>query len=406
MMRVLQQVTVVGASLAGISVADKLRSLGFDGKIVLFGAEQMLPYDRPPLSKQILAGDGGETPALLRPAHHYTDLDIELCLGMRAQRLDVRSRELELATGKRFRFDGLVLACGAQPRRLEIGRHLRGIHVLRTMEDSLRLRDALGTASSVAIIGAGLIGSEVASAAIARGLPVVLVEPGPTPMPRIVGRHVGDYCAALQRAHGVDLRLERQVSEFVGRTRVEAVRLNDGAVVPADVVVLGIGAEPATDWLLDSRIRLSDGIVCDAQCRVAPGIYAAGDVARWQIGTTETCRVEHWANAVEQGETVAGNLLGQETGHVAAGYFWSDQFGKKIQFAGRVAPDCSECVFSENGQRGRVIALYGKAGRLCGAVAFDWPAMLIACRRLVAAKATWECAQAEIAEAVGERIMS
>jgi len=276
-------VVVVGASLAGLRAAEELRAAGFGGRLVVVGAEARQPYDRPPLSKQVLAGEWEADQTALR-SQPYDDLDLDWRLGRRAAALDAAARTLTLADGERLAFDGAVLATGAVARTLPDTPPLAGIHLLRTLDDCLALRAELERGPRVVVVGAGFIGAEVAATCRGRGLAVTVLEALPAPMVRGLGPVLGNALGDLHRDHGVDLRLEAGVAGFEGADRVEAVLLGDGSRVDADVVVVGIGVRPATDWLDGSGLRVDDGVECDATCQAAPGIVAAGDVARWPSG--------------------------------------------------------------------------------------------------------------------------
>ena len=294
-------VVVVGASLAGLRAVEELRHRGFDGPITVVGAEPHLPYDRPPLSKQLLAGEWGlDRVALTVPTPGGLDgLGVDWRLGTRAVGLDTARRRVALEGGEELPYDGLVIATGATPRRLPGTDGLAGVHTLRTLDDALAIRAELDAgAGRVVVIGAGFIGAEVAATCRARGHAVTLLEALPVPLERALGREMGTVVAELHRDHGVDLRLGVGVAGFEGDGRVERVRLADGSAVPADLVVVGIGVSPATDWLAGSGLALDDGVVCDATTLAAPGIVvaatspggrAAGS-ASWCASSTGTTR--------------------------------------------------------------------------------------------------------------------
>jgi 3-phenylpropionate/trans-cinnamate dioxygenase ferredoxin reductase subunit len=388
-------IAIAGASLAGLRAAESLRRLGFSGRIALVGAEPHRPYDRPPLSKEILQGKWGPERTALRREGTWDELALDWRLGVRATALELGARELALSDGSRLRFDGLVIATGATPRALRGQPALAGVHTLRTLDDALAIRSALEKSPRVAVVGAGFIGAEVAASCRARGLDVVVIEALPAPLSRGLGMQMGELCAALHRDHGVDLRTGVGVAALEGGQRVERVRLSDGGVVAADLVVVGIGVSPETAWLEGSGLRLEDGVVCDATCTAAPGVVAAGDVARWTnpLFDGESMRVEHWTNAVEQGAAAAAALLaGPDAAQPFANvpFFWSDQYDVKIQFAGRSAPDDELLVVDGSLAERRFVALYGRRGRLVGALAFSRPRLAIAYRRLIAARASWE----------------
>lgn len=396
-MRKLERIAVVGASLAGLRAAESLRRLGYGGALVLVGAEKHLPYDRPPLSKELLQGRWEVDRIGLR-RQPYEELELDLRLGVRATALDLAARELVLGDGVREPFDALVLATGASPRRLRGQPDLPGVHLLRTLDDALALRAALEARPRVLVVGAGFIGAEVAASCRARGLQVTLVEPLPVPLARGLGEAMGRVCAELHRDQGVDLRCGVGVSGFQGHQRVERVTLSDGSSVEADLVVVGIGAAPETGWLEGSGLRLDDGVVCDAFCAAAPGVFAAGDVARWHNPLFgEEMRVEHWSNAVEQGSYVAERLAGTDLGaqpFAPVPFFWSDQYGVKIQFAGRMRPDDEVRLVAGSLAERKFTALYGRAGRLSGVLAWSRPRDLAKYRRLIAAATPFESALA------------
>ena len=396
-MRKLERIAVVGASLAGLRAAESLRRLGYGGALVLVGAEKHLPYDRPPLSKELLQGRWEVDRIGLR-RQPYEELELDLRLGVRATALDLAARELVLGDGVREPFDALVLATGASPRRLRGQPDLPGVHLLRTLDDALALRAALEARPRVLVVGAGFIGAEVAASCRARGLQVTLVEPLPVPLARGLGEAMGRVCAELHRDQGVDLRCGVGVSGFQGHQRVERVTLSDGSSVEADLVVVGIGAAPETGWLEGSGLRLDDGVVCDAFCAAAPGVFAAGDVARWHNPLFgEEMRVEHWSNAAEQGSYVAERLAGTDLGaqpFAPVPFFWSDQYGVKIQFAGRMRPDDEVRLVAGSLAERKFTALYGRAGRLSGVLAWSRPRDLAKYRRLIAAATSFESALA------------
>ena len=396
-MRKLERIAVVGASLAGLRAAESLRRLGYGGALVLVGAEKHLPYDRPPLSKELLQGRWEVDRIGLR-RQPYEELELDLRLGVRATALDLAARELVLGDGVRELFDALVLATGASPRRLRGQPDLPGVHLLRTRDDALALRAALEARPRVLVVGAGVIGAEVAASCRARGLQVTLVEPLPVPLARGLGEAMGRVCAELHRDQGVDLRCGVGVSGFQGHQRIERVTLSDGSSVEADLVVVGIGAAPETGWLEGSGLRLDDGVVCDGFCAAAPGVFAAGDVARWHNPLFgEEMRVEHWSNAAEQGSYVAERLAGTDLGaqpFAPVPFFWSDQYGVKIQFAGRMRPDDEVRLVAGSLAERKFTALYGRAGRLSGVLAWSRPRDLAKYRRLIAAATPFESALA------------
>ncbi|HWW52395.1 MAG TPA: FAD-dependent oxidoreductase [Acidimicrobiales bacterium] len=388
--RRLQTITIVGGSLAGLRAAEALRREGFDGRLAIVSGENHLPYDRPPLSKQVLAGAWEPERARLFGA---AEVDAEWLLGVRATGFDAATRTLLLDRGDEMTADGVIIATGATPRRLP-GPELRGVHTLRTMSDCLALRDELESAARVAVVGSGFIGSEVASTCRGRGLDVTVIEALPVPLERALGPIMGDICGRLHPANGVDLRLGVGVDALEGDGgRVERVRLSDGSAIEADVVVVGIGVLPETGWLDGSGLTIDNGVVCDAWCQAAPGVVAAGDVARWYNPLFDVMmRVEHWANAVEQSEAAARTLVHGADGTVPFApvpYFWSDQYDAKIQFLGHAAAGDDVMVVEGSPEEGRFVAAYGRDGRLVGALLFNRPARLPRFKSLIAERASF-----------------
>ena len=397
----LEHVVVIGASLAGLRACETLRTDGFTGRITLIGAEQHLPYDRPPLSKKLLAGDWEPDRITLRQPDDVGALGLDLRLGVPASALDIDGRAVELADGTVVPFDGLVLATGSVPRRLPGQQALVNVHELRTLDDSLALRAKIsdGTAKLV-VIGAGFIGLEVAATSRARGCAVTVLEGLAAPLIRGLGAEMGAAATAVHAGEGIDIRCDVTVAEL----RADGVELGDGTLVPADVVVVGIGVAPATGWLLDSGLELRDGVVCDATLAAGPPlVYAAGDIARWPNELYgEEMRVEHWTNAAEQGAAAARNLLvaaggGQPIPYAPVPFFWSDQARHRIQFLGRAAiagdDDTVEVAVGEPGEH-RFVALYGRRGRLWGVLGVNCPRLVMPYRNLLADAVSWDEARA------------
>ncbi len=393
----MDRIVVVGASLAGFRAAEALRAQGFDGALTLVGEEGHAPYDRPPLSKQVLTGEWGPERIALPSAAPAGDAGgagdvFDWRLGERAVDLDLAAREVALAGGDRLGFDGLVIATGCRPRTIG-GEHLAGVHVLRTLDDALALRAELDAGPGrVVVIGAGFIGSEVAASCRARGLDVTIVEALPVPLERVLGADMGSLVADLHRDQGVDLRLGVGVDGFESAEgRVTGVRLGDGITVAATVAVVGIGVVPNTEWLEGSGLTLANGVVCDATCLAAPGIVAAGDVARWPNARFdgEMMRIEHWDNALEMGVAAATRLLAADEAtarpYEPVPWFWSDLYDRKIQLAGRSGPDDEVQVVHGDVAERRFVTLYGRGGRLVGALGWNRPRHVMQWRqRLVA----------------------
>ncbi len=405
----LRHVVVVGASLAGLRACESLREEGFDGTITLVGAEHEIPYDRPPLSKKVLAGEWEVERIRLRKADDFESLALALRLGVRATALDTHARTLSLDDGTTVVYDGLILATGASPRRLPDQPLLAGVVELRTLADSVNLRDRIaGDTARVTVIGAGFIGLEVAATARALGCAVTVLEGAPSPLIRGLGVEMGAAVAGVHARNGVHLRCGVQVASLEGEGgQVTGVRLGDGSLVASDVVVVGIGVAPNTQWLVGSGLTIGDGIVCDATLSAGvPGVYAAGDCARWPNAAfadfdDQEMRVEHWTNAAEQGAAAARNLLlvaggGEAEPFTSVPFFWSDQFDSRIQFVGRAHGDDEVHVFAGSTD-GAFAALYGYQGRLRGVLGVSMPRMVMPFRALLAANATWAEALAKAA---------
>jgi NADPH-dependent 2,4-dienoyl-CoA reductase/sulfur reductase-like enzyme len=383
----------VGASLAGLRAAESLRRSGYDGRLTIVGAEVHRPYDRPPLSKQILTGKAEPKDIALPEA---AGLDAEWLLGTAATGLDLDGRRVQLEGGEDVPFDQLVLATGAEPRRLDHLPEGPAVHYLRTVDDALRLRDGLASSERVVVVGAGFIGLEVASSALALGVPVSVVEMLPAPLEVAIGGQIGAAIGQMHRQHGVNLHLNVKVEELIRRGEVAGVRLGDGTEVPGDVIVVGVGVAPATQWLERSGLDLDDGVLCDDRLRVLvggrphPDVVAAGDVARWSHQDPGVrVRVEHWTNAAEQGEAAGRTLVEGDAAPVYAPvpYFWSDQHGTKIQFVGATRPGDDMTILEGDPAEERFVAAYGRDGRLVAAIGMRRPARIMALQRMIAAGA-------------------
>ncbi|MER6208317.1 NAD(P)/FAD-dependent oxidoreductase [Streptomyces sp. NPDC001073] len=385
----MRTVAVVGASLAGLSAARSLRKRGYDGRLVVIGDEPHRPYDRPPLSKEFLAGTVAEADLMLETDDE--DLRAEWLLGARAVGLQVDGTErvLLLDDGREVRADGVVVATGAVARNLPGTEGLAGVHTLRTLDDARALRDELALGGRLVVIGGGFIGAEVASTAYALGLDVTVIEAAPTPLAGPLGETMGGIVSALHEAHGVRLLCGVGVKGLSGETRVDAVLLEDGRTVPADTVVVGVGARPCVEWLEGSGVELDNGVKCGADGRTSlAGVVAVGDCANWydpQAGSHR--RVEHWTGARERPEVAVGALL--SWGAVEAGaprppYFWSDQYGVKIQFAGHSAG--ADSVTVEEGAPGdrSFLAVYRSAGRPVAVLAMNQPRLFMRWRKQLA----------------------
>lgn len=401
-------VAVVGASLAGLAAADTLRQGGHDGTIVVVDRSVRLPVDRPPLSKQLLAGEWEPERAHQPLANKVGDLGLDLRLGVSATALEVGSRTLTLSDGSSLEADAVVLAMGAAPRRLP-GPPLAGVHVVRDLDDCLALRADLEVGPSrVAVIGAGFIGAEVAATCRGRGLEVSMIEAAPAPMVRVLPGEIGGFVADLHRDQGVDVRLGVGVEGLVddGAGRVAGVRMADGTVIDAGVVVVGIGVVPEVDWLDGSGLVLDNGVRCDETCLAAPGVVAAGDVASWPNPLFgEVMRVEQWEHGIEMGEAAGRRVLagladewrGPGDPFPAVPWFWSDQYDRKIQMAGRPAATDEAVLVEGTIEERRFAVAFRRGDRCTGVLAVNRPRHAIQARMKLQASLDW----APIAEMFG-----
>lgn len=392
----MDRVVIVGASAAGLTAAEVLRREGYAGELTIVGDEPRSPYDRPPLSKQILRGAWDEQRIVLRSDELLADLKASWILGTAAAALDPSSRKVTLADGRVLGYDGLVIATGASPRRLPFGHDLAGVHLLRTLDDTLALREGLRSAQAVAIVGAGFLGAEVAAVARELGLAVTMIDPLPAPMIRQFGAELGVLLTQLHASHGVDLRCGTGVTALTGDgVRVTGVELSDGSQIAADLVLVAVGATPATGWLAGSGLVIGDGVECDQFCVAAPGVVAAGDVASWDHPGVGRRRLEHRMNATEQATAAAKNLLGQEIAFEPVSYFWTDQYDVKIQVYGRSGSELDFQIVAGDPTEGRFAALYGDGERVTGALAWNLPRQARVLREHVAQHTPWAEALAD-----------
>ncbi|MGW1403477.1 NAD(P)/FAD-dependent oxidoreductase [Streptomyces sp. NPDC002405] len=393
---------VVGASVGGVRTARGLREQGFRGRIVLVGAEPEIPYDRPPLSKQFLSGEWGADRLLLLTENEARDARIELRLGSPAQSLDPHRKRVLLADGESLSFDQCVIATGCRARpapwRVE-----SGLHVIRDLAHSVALRRDLERGGPVVVVGGGFIGMEVAATAIGLGHSVTVVDPEPLPLTRSVGQEIAALLTDVHMQRGVVTRFGVGVENVEGRRGDLRVHLTDGDVLQASTVVVGIGAVPNVEWLMDSGLHVDDGVVCDQHGRAvgAEGIHAVGDVARWRgPDHVDVRRTEHWTNAVDQAAVVAHNIVNpdQLTRQDALAYVWSDQYDHKVQVVGRPAR-ARRCKVLDGpvGERPRAAAVYADdAGILVGVTTVNWPKATVLARKLLARKESFDGAVTEV----------
>jgi len=371
----IQRVLVVGAAAAGLTTAEALRRKGYGGEIVVLGAESHAPYDRPPLSKQVLSGTWEPERAALRTAETLAALDATFVLGDPAVALDPGSRTVRTESGRELVADAVVIATGVRPRTLPGQDGLAGVHVLRTLDDALALRKDLLGAARLAVVGEGVLGAEIAATARALGLDVTMAGPLDAPLALQVGPLVSGLLAQLHRDRGVRLRLGTGVVGLAAESgRVAGVRLATGETLPADVVVVAIGAIPATEWLAGSGLRLDNGVVCDSRSRAADGVYAVGDVARWHHeGLGRLVRLENRTNATEQAIAVAGAILGDDRPYAPIPYFWTDQFDVKIQVHGMLPAEAEVDIADGDLPGGRFVARYRSGGVVTGVLGWNMP---------------------------------
>lgn len=378
-------IVIVGGGLAATRVAEQLRRAEYAGPVTIVSDEVHLPYDRPPLSKEVLRAQVDDV--TLKPLEFYDENDITLLLGSAATAIDNDAKTVTLDNDMVLSYDDLIIATGLVPRRIPSFPDLDGVRVLRTFDESLALRKHAGEAHRAVVIGAGFIGCEVTASLRGLGVDVVLVEPQPAPLASVLGTQIGELVARLHRAEGVDVRVGVGVSEVVGSTHVEKVVLSDGSEVEADLVVVGIGSRPATDWLEGSAITVDNGIICDNVGRTTvPHIWALGDVASWQDALGHQARVEHWSNVAEQARVLVPSLLGNEPPQaVVVPYFWSDQYDVKIQCLGEPEADDVVHIVEDDGRK--FLAYYEREGALVGVVGGGMPGKVMKARAKIAAGA-------------------
>jgi NADPH-dependent 2,4-dienoyl-CoA reductase/sulfur reductase-like enzyme len=378
-------IVIIGGGLGAARTAEQLREAGYTGAVTIVGEETHLPYDRPPLSKEVLRSEVDDV--TLKPREFYDAHDVTLRLGSAATTIDISPQEVTLADGAVLGYDELVIATGLVPRRIPTLPDLDGVCVLRSFDESLALRRHASAARRAVVVGAGFIGCEVAASMRALGVEVVLVEPQPAPLASVLGEQIGGLVARLHRDEGVDVRTGVGVAEVRGQVHVDTVVLTDGDEVTADLVVVGIGSRPATEWLAGSGIEVDNGVVCDAAGRTsAPHVWALGDVASWRGQDGHQVRVEHWSNVVEQAWVMVAAMLSQDTeARVLVPYFWSDQYDLKLQCLGE--PQATDIVHLADDDGRKFLAYYERDGVLVGVVGCGLPAKVMKCRAKVASAA-------------------
>ena len=373
----------MGGGLAAARTAEQLRRSEYTGPVTIVSDEVHLPYDRPPLSKEVLRKEVDDT--ALKPREWYDENNITLRLGSAAARLDTDGQTVTLDDGTAVAYEELVIATGLVPRRIPALPDLEGIRVLRSLDESLALREHASAARHAVIVGAGFIGCEVAASLRSVGVDVVLVEPQPQPLAAVLGEQIGELVARLHRDEGVDVRLGVGVTEVRGEGHVDTVVLTDGTELPADLVVIGIGSRPATEWLDGSGIDVDNGVLCDEAGRTSvPNVWALGDVASWRDPLGHQARVEHWSNVADQARVVVPAMLGQEVPDITVvPYFWSDQYDVKIQCLGE--PQATDIVHLVEDDGRKFLAYYERDGVLVGVVGGGLPGKVMKVRAKIAA---------------------
>lgn len=409
--RAVQRIVIVGGSLAGFRSADALRSHGFAGSIDLVGSENHLPYDRPPLSKAYLHPEFDEADIWLAGLPELDALNMTLWLGQRAVNVDIESRHVDLENGIRLSYDALIVATGGRPRLVAgLTDHSRpeSVLTLRTLEDARDLAERLqrrngGRPPQLVIVGGGFIGSEVASTGVEIGAEVVVVDSQRTPMGAVLHDQVGEILAELQHEAGVDLRMGKLVKEIMvdttrSGTELTEVRLESGEVLRAESILVAVGINPNTSWLVDSGLRLDDGLLCDQYLRAHDGVYAVGDVTRWGNPGEPTRRLEHWTNAIAQADHVAQAVLAGEdaTPFQNTSYYWSDQFGVRIEVVGDPPEGCDLQFLWGSARQRSFVAAYRMGSEVLGLVSVAANRQMLECRKVMRPDVNWAAALSDI----------
>ena len=380
-------IVIVGGSVSGVRCVQSLRRRGFRGEIIVVEREEFSPYDKPPLTKGMLAVGGPAVPVPLLSEDDLTALDVDLRLGTTAVALEPETSTVTLDTAEALEYGELVIATGLMPRTLPGAQRLQGVCTIRGAADSLVLKRELDNAKQALVIGGGFIGAEFAGAARLRGIDVTIVEMQDQPLAHLLGTAVGARLAELHRRRGTVVLTGAMVIGFLGEGRVSAVELADGRTLNADTVVVGIGAAPAVEWLESSGLQISDGVSCDQDLRVAgtTNVYAAGDIARWPHPLYgEEMRIEHWTNANEHGDLVAASILDQARPPAQVPYVWSDQYERRIQIVGRPNDGRLATLLDEDDVEQWAAIYTDEADVVVGAVAVGNPRLIMKCRRAIA----------------------
>lgn len=386
----MDRVLIVGGSLAGVNAAEALREHGFDGDLTLISAEESLPYDRPPLSKQMLLTDMAPEQLLLKESYWYEKNGIDVVLGNSARGLDPIAQRVALSDGTEREYDGLVIATGSAVRELSVAQGEPRLHVLHSMNDAIRLRAEFAWGKHLVLVGGGFIGLEVAAAARSQGLDVTVIARGPAPLSRVFVGDIGLWFQGLHERNGVDLRCGSALDTIEWGINGAVVTLTDGSVINADIVVAGVGSTPAVEWLSKSGIEITNGLACTPDLMTSvPNVVAAGDVVSWRNPIfDEEMRVEHWTNAVDQGRHAAATLLGNRDPFASVPYFWTDQFDTKMRFVGRTTSADQAKIETQTDDK--LVATFGRDGVVIGAVCIGAPRQLAKYKVAIQNRTPWD----------------
>lgn len=380
---------MVGGSVAGVHAVESLREIGFQGDLVLASAEHSLPYNRPPLSKEILLGKQKAQEILLRPEGFYEELNVDLRLGNAAEKLDTAQKVLRFADGSELSYDGLILATGSVARKPAQKGDAPPVHLIRTVEEAVALQAELRPGRRLAVLGGGFLALEIASAAVQQGVEVSLIARNVSPLAGLLGHDVGQWYVKLHERHGAKVYCGSPVARYDQTHDGVDITLENGAKISADIVAAGIGAEPGVKWLEGSTLALNDGVVCSASLHTtAVDVVAAGDIARWHNPIFgEEMRIEHWSNAADQGRHAAKTLLGDDKPFSSVPYFWTDQYDTKLRFIGRAAGFTDVRV--EHMTDGELVVSIGRMGVLIGAVCVGAPRLLAQYKAAIQQQTPW-----------------
>lgn len=397
----MKRIVVVGGSVAGVHAVESLREIGFEGDVVLASAEHSLPYNRPPLSKEILLGKQKPQEILLRPQGFYEELNVDLRLGNAAEKLDTAEKVLRFADGSELSYDGLILATGSVARKPAQKGDAPPVHLIRTVEEAVALQAELRPGRRLAVLGGGFLALEIASAAVQQGVEVSLIARNVSPLARLLGHDVGQWYVKLHERHGAKVYCGSPVARYDQTRDGVDITLENGTKISADIVAAGIGAEPGVKWLEGSTLALNDGVVCSASLHTtAADVVAAGDIARWHNPIFgEEMRIEHWSNAADQGRHAAKTLLGDDKPFSSVPYFWTDQYDTKLRFIGRAAGFTDVRV--EHMTDGELVVSIGRMGVLIGAVCVGAPRLLAQYKAAIQQQTPWSEAASLATQLIG-----